>query len=104
MPGEILVPLIFVYAANRHRMPPIVPRDLDSRFITALQAEFIGTLLFQFLAALSGSAWGNGLSFAVLGAISGIIRIQLHACILLSSCREAVPRTPGGVVRMLRHA
>lgn len=47
-------------------MPPLVPRDIDARVVKALQAEFIGTLLFQLLASLSGTSWGNGLSLAIL--------------------------------------
>lgn len=50
-------------------MPPLVPRDIDARVVKALQAEFIGTLLFQLLASLSGTSWGNGLSLAILSAV-----------------------------------
>lgn len=58
-------------ATGHLNMPPLVPRDIDTSpgFISAFQAEFIGTALFQFLGALSGTTWGNGLSFAILGAI-----------------------------------
>ena len=49
-------------------MPIIVSRDMDAPFGLALQAEFIGTLLFQFLASLSGTSWGNGLSLTILSA------------------------------------
>jgi aquaporin TIP len=47
-------------------MPTLVPRDLDARFANALQAEFLGTALLQFLSALSGTSWGYGFSYAAL--------------------------------------
>jgi aquaporin TIP len=47
-------------------MPTLVPRDIDSKFWNALQAEFLGTLLLQVIAASTGSALGVGLTYAVL--------------------------------------
>mmetsp|Transcript_19068 Transcript_19068/g.57612 ORF Transcript_19068/g.57612 Transcript_19068/m.57612 type:complete len:260 (+) Transcript_19068:165-944(+) len=47
-------------------MPTIIPRDIDRRYADALTAEFVGTLLLQFLASISGSSLGYGLSYAVL--------------------------------------
>lgn len=49
--------------------PTLVPRDMDARFANALQAEFIGTLLFQFLAGTASranAALGQGFSYAAL--------------------------------------
>ena len=53
-------------AAN---MPFLVGADVDSRFATAVSAEFLGTLLFQFLGGVGGSSIANGLSYAVLGEL-----------------------------------
>lgn len=47
-------------------MPPLIPRDIDRRFADALKAEFLGTLLLQFLASLSGTSLGYGLAYTVM--------------------------------------
>ncbi len=65
-------------------MPTLVPRDLDARFVNALQAEFLGTALLQFLAALSGTSWGYGFSYAALGACQS-------PCPVIRNFRNRVP-------------
>lgn len=47
-------------------MPTIIPRDIDRRYADALTAEFVGTLLLQFLASVTGTSLGYGLSYTVL--------------------------------------
>lgn len=47
-------------------MPTLIPRDIDKRFGDALKAEFLGTLLLQFLASLSGTSLGYGLAYTVM--------------------------------------
>lgn len=46
--------------------PTLIPRDIDKRFGDALKAEFLGTLLLQFLASLSGTSLGYGLSYTIM--------------------------------------
>lgn len=48
------------------RMPTLVGRDIDTKLLNAVQAEFLGTLLLQLIGAASGSAVGVGLTYAVL--------------------------------------
>lgn len=94
-------------------MLPLLPRDLDARFITALKAEFFGTLIFQFLGGMSGSYWGNGLSLAVTGAISAIlgcisglrqhpdVTLQFGLSAASTRCQISVPTAR---LRSVRHA
>ena len=68
-------------------MPTLVPRDLDARFVNALQAEFLGTALLQFMAALSGTSWGYGFSYAALGASN--LTLPSHQAVSgTSSCQR----------------